>query len=98
MATLILLGLFFVAYKCVEEECVLLRAGDKIGARQWLLFRMTKRAIRDYCSFMAGVALFFAKMPFPNIFFSVSVFFAVIVYAARIIRRFEKLTASQNSF
>lgn len=98
MAILILLGLFFVAYKCIEEECVLLRAGDKIGARQWMLFRMTKRAIRDYCSFMAGVALFFARMPFPNILLSALIFFVVITYAARIIREFEKLTDSQNSF
>lgn len=97
MTFICLLGIFFVAYKVIEEECVLLKAGNAILADQWRSFRMAKLAIRNCCAFTVGVSLFFVtKKVTPEIILAVIVFAALIQFSARIIHKIRSRLSARN--
>lgn len=99
MAFLCLAGIFFVAYKVIEEEYVLLKAGSEISVDQWRSFRMAKLAARNCCAFMAGVSLFFITGRVDlNVVLSVIVFAVVMQFSARIIFKIRTRLSRQNPF
>ena len=97
MAILCLLGIFFVAYKVIEEEYVLLKAGRAISVHQWRSFRMAKLAARNCCAFTAGVSLFFITEKVNlDIVLAVLAFSVFIQFAARIFYKIKNWTSGQS--
>jgi len=97
MTFLCLLGVFFVTYKVIEEEYVLLKAGSAIDARQWRSFRMAKLATRNFSIVVSGALLFIQKMSALNIFTSLIIYYLITEFGASIIFRIKKRLAGQNS-
>lgn len=97
MAILCLLGIFFVAYKVIEEEYVLLKAGDAIPVDQWRSFRMAKLAARNCCAFAAGVSIFFVteKVDIYVVLTAIAVS-VVMQFSARIIFKIRARLSGQN--
>lgn len=97
MAFLCLAGIFFVAYKVIEEEYLLLKAGSAIPADQWRSFRMAKLAARNCCAFMVGVSIFFMTGEVNlNVVLSVVIFAALMQFSARIILKIQERLSRQN--
>lgn len=97
MAFLCLAGIFFVAYKVIQEEYVLLKAGSAISVDQWRSFKMAKLATRNCCAFMVGVSLFFLTNRVNlSVVLSVVIFAAVMQFSARIIFKIRTRLSSQN--
>jgi len=97
MTLLCLLGISFVAYKVIEEEYVLLKAGSAIDIRQWRSFRMAKLATRNFAIVVSGAMLFIEKMPVQDIFLSLAFCYLVIEFGGGILYRIKTRLASQNS-
>ncbi len=87
MSGIILLAVAFIAFKCGEEEYRLLKSGAAIDIAQWRSFFRAKYALCRFCTFMTGIAFFFAGIAMPRIFLLAAIQFTVMAFGPRLVFR-----------